>query len=90
MEDYLIKNLVSICHEILSEIRRSDETFRDLIHFLRAQRLMQRRKQFQVNTKRIPYEPKKDRGLNANVVTKKFPIGKFSIPEKTRSVKFEN
>ena len=69
-------------------IRESRQNFQDFIHFLRAQRLNQRRKRFQVQTDRISFKPKKKRDLHANVLDKRFPIGKSKIFLKNAKRKF--
>ena len=59
----------------MGSIRKSSEAFANLIDHLRRERLRQRQEQRRVDTYRIPYAPKKKRGLLANVSATKFPIG---------------
>lgn len=55
----------------MGSIRESSEAFANLIHLLRESR----REQGRVDTYRVPYAPKKKRGLRANLSATKFPIG---------------
>jgi hypothetical protein len=56
----------------MGSIRNSTNAFRDLIKILREQK----RREKQIDTKKLPYEPKKKRGLYANVSGTRFPLSK--------------
>ncbi|CAF1350883.1 unnamed protein product [Adineta ricciae] len=53
-------------------IRDSIQHFQDFIKFLREQKFKQEREQQTVDTNKLPYKPRKKRGLNANVSGTKF------------------
>ncbi|UJR38470.1 hypothetical protein I4U23_031138 [Adineta vaga] len=56
----------------MGSIRDSIQHFQDFIKFLREQKLTQEREQQTVDTNKLPYRPRKKRGLNANVSGTKF------------------
>ncbi|CAF3646526.1 unnamed protein product [Adineta steineri] len=56
----------------MGSIRDSTQNFQDLIKVLREQRIKQEREQQAVDTNKLPYRPRKKRGLNANVSGTKF------------------
>lgn len=58
----------------MGSIRDSTHNFQDLIKFLREQKTQEREQQT-VDTNKLPYKPRKKRGLNANVSGTKFPAG---------------
>lgn len=66
-------------HFDMGSIKDSTETFQDLIKLLREQKLNREREQQTVDTNRLPYKPKKKRGLNANVSGTKFAVGKLFL-----------
>lgn len=64
-------------HFDMGSIKDSTKTFTDLIKLLREQKLKREREQQSVDIHKLPYKPRKKRGLNANVSGTKFPVGKF-------------
>ena len=58
-------------------IRDSIQHFQDFIKFLREEKFKQEREQQTVDTNKLPYKPRKKRGLNANVSGTKFSAGKL-------------
>jgi hypothetical protein len=60
----------------MESIRNSTEAFRYLIKILREQRLKEMREQKHIDTKKLPYKPKKKRGLYANLSGTKFRLSK--------------
>ena len=61
----------------MGSIRDSTHAFTSLIKLLREQKLKREREQQTVDIHKLPYKPKKKRGLNANVSGTKFPVGKL-------------
>ncbi len=70
---------VKRCQFDVSSIKDSTKNFQDFIKLLREQKLKREREQQSVNIHKLPYKPKKKRGLNANVSGTKFPAGKFVL-----------
>jgi hypothetical protein len=63
-------------HFDMNSIRDSTKAFQTLIKLLHEQRLKQKREQQHIDTNRLPYKPKKKRGLHANISGTKFHLGK--------------
>lgn len=63
----------------MGSIKDSTSAFTDLIKFLREQKLKRDREQQTVDIHKLPYKPRKKRGLNANVSGTKFPVGKLFL-----------
>lgn len=61
----------------MGSIKDSTNAFTNLIKFLREQKLKRDREQQAVDIHKLPYKPRKKRGLNANVSGTKFPVGKL-------------
>ncbi|CAF3166961.1 unnamed protein product [Rotaria socialis] len=61
-------------HFDMGSIKDSTKTFQDLIKLLREQKLKREREQQYVDTNKLPYKPKKKRGLSANVSGTKFAV----------------
>jgi len=66
---------VKKCHFDMGSIKDSTKSFQDLIKVLREQKLKREREQQSVDIQKLPYKPKKKRGLNANVAGTKFAVG---------------
>jgi hypothetical protein len=66
---------VKKCYFDMGSIKDSTKTFQDLIKLLREQKLKREREQQSVDIQKLPYKPKKKRGLNANVAGTKFAVG---------------
>jgi hypothetical protein len=64
-------------HFDMGSIKDSTNTFNDLIKLLREQKLKREREQQLVDIHKLPYKPRKKRGLNANVSGTKFAVGKL-------------
>ena len=64
-------------HFDMRQIGRSTKAFREFILFLREQKLREKKEQQRVRTDRVPFAPKKKRGLSANVSASKFPVGRY-------------
>ncbi|CAF1217391.1 unnamed protein product [Rotaria sp. Silwood1] len=61
-------------HFDIGSIKDSTKAFQDLIKLLREQKLKREREQQYVDINKLPYKPKKKRGLNANVSGTKFAV----------------
>ncbi|CAF0804560.1 unnamed protein product [Rotaria sordida] len=61
-------------HFDMGSIKDSTKAFQDLIKLLREQKLKREREQQCVDISKLPYKPKKKRGLNANVSGTKFAV----------------
>jgi hypothetical protein len=59
----------------MGSIRNSANAFRDLIQILRGYK----KREKYIDIKKLPYEPKKKRGLYANVSGTRFPLGKSIV-----------
>jgi hypothetical protein len=70
---------VKRCQFDMGSIKESTKTFQDLIKLLREQKGKREREQPSVDINKLPYKPKKKRGLNANVSGTKFGVGKFLL-----------
>lgn len=70
---------VTKSHFDMGSIKDSTKTFQDLIKLLRDRKLKRDREQQTVDTNKLPYKPKKKRGLNANVSGTKFAVGKLLL-----------
>ena len=70
---------VKSSHFDMGLIKDSTKTFQDLIKLLREQKLKREREQQSVNIHKLPYKPRKKRGLNANVSGTKFGAGKVFL-----------
>ena len=66
-------------HFDMGSIKDSMKTFPDLIKLLREQKIKREREHQSVDIHKLPYKPKKKRGLNANVSGTKFPVGKLLL-----------
>jgi len=66
---------VKRCQFDMGSIKDSTKTFHDLIKLLREQKIKREREQQSIDIHKLPYKPKKKRGLNANVSGTKFPVG---------------
>jgi hypothetical protein len=64
-------------HFDMGSLKDSTRTFPELIKLLREQKIKREREQQSVDIHKLPYKPRKKRGLNANVSGTKFPVGKF-------------
>jgi hypothetical protein len=64
-------------HFDMGSIKDSTKSFQDLMKLLREQKLKREREQQSVDIHKLPYKPKKKRGLNANVSGTKFSVGKL-------------
>jgi len=62
-------------HFDMGSLKDSTKTFPDLIKLLREQKLKREREQQSIDIHKLPYKPRKKRGLNANVSGTKFPVG---------------
>lgn len=58
-------------------IQESSENFKNLIKFLREQKLKEKRKQQYINTNLLPFEPKKRQTLYANISDTKFDLSEY-------------
>ena len=63
----------------MGSIRDSIKPFPDLIKLIREQKGKREREQQSVDINKLPYKPKKKRGLNANVSGTKFAVGKLFL-----------
>ena len=63
----------------MNSIRDSTDAFQNFIKFLREQKLREKQEQQFIDIKRLPYRPKKKRGLCANVSGTKFRISKSTF-----------
>jgi hypothetical protein len=63
----------------MDSIRHSTKAFQNLIQFLREQKLKQKREDKFIDANKLPYKPKKKRGLHANVSGTRFRLSKLSI-----------
>jgi hypothetical protein len=63
----------------MNSIRDSTEAFQYLIKLLRKQKLKQKQDEKYIDTKILPYERKKKRGLSANVSGTKFRLSKSTF-----------
>lgn len=72
----------------VGSIRDSTHAFTSFIKLLREQKLKREREQQTVDIHKLPYKPKKKRGLNANVSGTKFPVGKLLLSLFSTSVYF--
>lgn len=63
----------------VGSIRDSIDNFQHFIKILRDQKLKREREQQSVNIHKLPYKPRKKRGLNANVSGTKFAVGKLFL-----------
>ncbi|CAF0873151.1 unnamed protein product [Rotaria sp. Silwood1] len=61
-------------HFDIGSIKDSTKAFQNLIKLLREQKLKREREQQYVDINKLPYKPKKKRGLNANVSGTKFAV----------------
>jgi hypothetical protein len=62
----------------VASIKDSSVAFKQFVKVLRERTLQSNREQQRVNIKKLPYKPRKKRGLNANVVGTKFAVGQSS------------
>lgn len=69
------KLTIKPCPFDMGSIKDSTKAFQDLIKFLREQKLKREREQQSVDIHKLPYKPKKKRGLSANVSGTKFAVG---------------
>lgn len=71
------KLTIKPCPFDMGSIKDSTKAFHDLIKFLREQKIKREREHQFVDIHKLPYKPKKKRGLTANVSGTKFPVGMF-------------
>ena len=66
-------------HFDMGSLKDSAKTFEILIRLLREQKSKQNHEHQSVDTNKLPYKPKKKRGLNANVSGTKFAVGRLFL-----------